>query len=371
MEMPTNSALKVKRATYGAIGSALGTGAGVLAALLFMAGMYFFNRKTILKRVAHDKHEHIESYGQIVKMITLIVTTFILSTAAYNLSSVVNSKMYVDVMPKLLGWDGTAAYHDYGIFSGMAQTISNIPIAFASAMAAAMIPSVASMLAAGQIGEAREKIGVAVKSTMIISIPAAVGLFALAKPLTALLFPSQPDEVLTYAGYLLMSLALSVVFYALSTLNSSILQGLGKVNTPIVNAALALVVQTVTVYALLRYTRLDLYSLSIVNTLYSGMMFWLNQWAVKRAVGYRQEMRRTFYVPALAAAVMGAIGWGVYEILYLFTESMRIAVLPAILVAVIAYFILLLELKGLTEKELLGFPKGYLVVRIAKKCRLL
>ena len=82
-------------------------------------------------------------------------------------------------------------------------------------------------------------------------------------------------------------------------------------------------------------------------------------------------MRRTFYVPALAAAVMGAIGWGVYEIFYLFTESMRIAVLPAILVAVIAYFILLLELKGLTEKELLGFPKGYLVVRIAKKCRLL
>jgi len=371
MEMPVEEALKIKRATYGAIGSALGTGAGVFSALLFMALMYALNRNYIMKRIEKDKHDRIESYFSIIKTITLIVTPFILSTAVYNLSSVVNSKMYVDVMPEILGTDGTAAYHDYGIFSGMAQTISNIPIAFASAMASAMIPSVASYIAAGQMEEAKDKIGVAVKSTMMISIPSAVGLFALAKPVTVLLFPSQTDEVLTYGGFLLMSLSLSVVFYALSTLNSSILQGLGKVNTPIINAAIALVVQTSAVYVLLRYTGLDLYSLAIANTLYSAMMCVLNQWAVSRAIGYRQEYKTSFGIPALASLIMGVIAFIIYIILYLAGVSVRIAVLPAVAVALAAYFVAMLKLKGLDEQELNGFPKGYLLVKIAKKCRLM
>lgn len=371
MEIPADETLKVTRATYGAVGSALGTGAGVLVALLFMLAIYALNRRLIYRRIDHDRHEYLDSYGEIIKTITLVVTPFILSTAVYNLSSVVNSKVYVDVIPDMMKLDSTASYNNYGIFSGMAQTISNIPIAFASAMASAMIPSVATFVAAGKINEARDKIGVAVKSTMVISIPSAVGLLVLAKPVTGLLFPSQTDETLTFAGTLLMSLSLSVVFYALSTLNSSILQGLGKVNTPIVNAAIALTAQTVTLFLLLRFTKLDLYSLVVANTLYSGIMCVLNQWAVRRAIGYRQELIGSFGIPFLASAFMGAAAWVVYEVVYLLTDSMRIAVLPALAVAVPVYFVMMLMLRGLTEEELLGFPKGHLLVRIARRIGLM
>lgn len=371
MEIPADETLKVTRATYGAVGSALGTGAGVLVALLFMLAIYALNRRLIYRRIDYDRHEYLDSYGEIIKTITLVVTPFILSTAVYNLSGVVNSKVYVDVIPDMMKLDSTASYNNYGIFSGMAQTISNIPIAFASAMASAMIPSVATFVAAGKISEARDKIGVAVKSTMVISIPSAVGLFVLAKPVTALLFPSQTDETLTFAGTLLMSLSLSVVFYALSTLNSSILQGLGRVNTPIVNAAIALTAQTVTLFLLLCFTKLDLYSLVVANTLYSGIMCVLNQWSVRRAIGYRQELIGSFGIPFLASAFMGAAAWVVYEVVYLLTESMRIAVLPVLVVAVPVYFVMMLMLRGLTEEELLGFPKGYLLVKIARRCGLM
>ena len=86
MEVPADQAGQVMRATYGAVGSALGTGVGVLVALLFMAGVYALNRGMILRRVQRDRHEHVDSYGQIFKTITLVVTPFILSTAVYNLS---------------------------------------------------------------------------------------------------------------------------------------------------------------------------------------------------------------------------------------------------------------------------------------------
>lgn len=42
-----------------------------------MAGVYALNRGMILRRVQRDRHEHVDSYGQIFKTITLVVTPFI------------------------------------------------------------------------------------------------------------------------------------------------------------------------------------------------------------------------------------------------------------------------------------------------------
>lgn len=365
------AAENVTQAVNGAVGSALGTGIGVLVALLFMLGIYGLNRGLIHNRIRRDRHRDVDSYGSILKMITAVVTPFILSTAVYNLSSSVNTKIYTDFYPQLKELDLVEITARWGVFSGQALTISNIPIAFASAMAAAMIPSVAQLIAARDIDGTREKIGVAVKTTMLISIPCGVGLFVLGKPVTALIFPSARAESLELAGRALMALSLSVIFYALSTLNSSILQGLGKVNTPIVNAAVALAIQTAAAWGLLFYTKSDIYGIAIANTLYSGIMCVLNQWAVRRTVGYRQELKKTFGIPLLAALFMGAAAWAVYEGMFLLTQSMRISVIPAVLVAVIVYFVMLLAMRGVTKEELMGMPKGYLLVRIATKCRLL
>lgn len=370
LDVPADETAMVTRATYGAIGSAVGTGAGVLAGLLFMAGVYALNRKMIHKRIQRDTHTHVDSYGQIMKNITMVVTPFILSTAVYNLSTTINNAVYTKWYPAFKELDSVTIYTNYGIFSGQSMTISNIPIAFASAMASAMIPSIASLVAAKDLAGARSKIGTAVKSTMVISIPCAVGLLVLAKPITYMLFP-RSDEVVTLASRLLMTLSLSVIFYALSTLNSSILQGLGRVNAPIWNAGIALVIQTAAAVGLLLYTDLDLYSLAIANTLYSGAMCLLNQISVRKAIGYKQEMMRTFVIPFLASALMGVAAWGVYEGVYLLTESMRIALIPALIVAVAVYFAMLILLKGVTKQELLGFPKGHLLVKVAQKCRLL
>lgn len=370
LEMPVEETVKVERATRGAIGSALGTGAGVLVALLFMVGIYCLNRGLIYRRIRHDRHTQEESFGSIMRMITLVVTPFILSTAVYNLSSTVNNSIYTKLLPAVKKLDTVEIYSRWGIFTGQPQTIANIPIAFASAMAAAMLPTVAQLVAAKNWEGAREKIQLAVKVTMIISIPCAVGLFVLARPITGLLF-TNTAEAEELATKLLMALSLSVVFYALSTLNSQILQGLGRLNAPIINAGIALVIQTGAAVSLLLFTELDLYSIAIANTLYAGTMCVLNQLSVRRAIGYRQELLKTFAVPFLASVFMGAVAWAVYEGLLLLTSSPKIAVLPAILVGAVVYFALLLLFRGVSEQELRSFPKGQLLVRAAKKCRLL
>lgn len=371
LEMPTEETEQILRATRGAIGSALGTGVGVLVALLFMLAVYKLNKSFIDRRIRYDRHAEVDSYREILKMITMVVTPFVLSTAIYNLNDTINNAFYTKIYLKVRELDTVGTYSGWGVLSGQALTISKIPIAFASAMAAAMIPTVAQLIAARNVEGAKDKIGVAVKTTMIISIPCAVGLFVLARPVTCLLFPANTQASEELATGLLMALAISIVFYALSTLNSQILQGLGRMNVPIVNAAIALGFQTVVVVVLLFFTKLDLYSVVIANIIYSGIMCVLNQLAVRKAIGYRQEIMRTFVIPLLASAFMGAVAWAVYEGFLLMTKSPRISVIPAVLIGAAAYFALLILFRGVTETELRGFPKGHLLVRLAKKCRLM
>ena len=342
-----------KEAVWGAAGSAVGTGMGVVMGLLVMLGMYLLNRRIIMKRVQKDKHHRVSPYSEIFKEITLLVTPFILSTAIYNLSSVVNSQIYQG---------------SYKWVEGAAEETVNKTFGL---LAAAMIPSITESITSKLFDDAKAKIALAVKTTMIISIPSAVGIGVLAKPIILLLFPRTTPEELDIAGKVLVVLSLSVMFFALSTLNNSILQGIGRVNTPVINAAIALVIQTVILFVLLKFTNLGIYSVAIVNLVYSAILSFLNQFFVGRELGYRQELKRTFGSPLLASVIMGLAAWGSYQALYAVTLSMRISVIPAIIVAVVFYFAALLIFNGLTEEELKSIPKGHLIVKVAKKCKLL
>ncbi|MGN1148553.1 MAG: lipid II flippase MurJ, partial [Lachnospiraceae bacterium] len=296
-------AWNTKHATYGAIGSALGTSVGVVAALLFMWGIYGLNKKTIHKRIARDRHEE-EDYRSILKTISSVIVPFILSTAIYNLSTFLNQTIYTWICSSVKGMEASEYSTRYGIFSGKAVVISNIPIALSSAMASAVLPSISARIGQGDMEGAREKTAQAVKTTMLIAIPAAVGIAVLARPITWLLFPQKSS--IDTAAKLLTALAASVIFYSLSTLTNSILQGIGKVKVPVHNAAIALMIQTLVVGILLLFTDMDLYGLVIAMLVYSGSMCILNQFSIRKYMDYDQEVFRTFVTPLVSSAFMGA-----------------------------------------------------------------
>lgn len=357
------------RAIYGAIGSALGTGSGVLIALLFMWAIYGLNRKMILGRVQRDTRHDELSYGQIFGIIFGMVTPFILSTFIYNFSTSLNQTIYTKVMKYVMALSEAEIAVNYGVFAGKAVVISNIPIAIASSMSAAMIPSISGSYAQGDRERTHQQVHVAVQTTMLISIPCAFGMFALAQPITELLFPQK--ESLLLAASLLRAISISVVFYALSTLTNAVLQGIGKVNAPVLNAALALILQTIVLVLLLAYTDLSLYALAIAMVVYSFLMCLLNNIVVRKALGYRQEFKKTFIKPALSAAVMGVAAYYVYKVVYMLIQINVIALLPAIFVAVMIYFTLVIKTGALSEEELFHIPKGTMIVRLAKKLHLL
>ena len=357
------------QAVYGASGSAIGTGSGVIIALLFMLGVFLLNKEYINRKVKRDNSSQLLSTGEVYKIIITMVTPVILSTFIYNFNTSLNLTIYTRIMEHVKGFTEAEAYTQYGLFSGKAKQISNIPIAIASAMSSAMIPGISGSFAQGDIAGTNRRIGTAIKTTMFLTIPSAVGLTVLAKPVTLLLYPQKAS--VDTVSYLLAAMSISIIFYALSTISNAVLQGIGKVNLPVVNAAVALVIQTVVLVPLLLTTDLGLYTLVIATVLYSFLMCILNGISVKKELKYKQEIIKTFLLPGWAAILMGAAAFGVYHGLYLLIHMNVVCLAAAILVAVPIYFVLTIKMGAVGRKDLLALPKGTLFVRVAEKCRLI
>lgn len=358
------------KAVYGAMGSALGTGAGVLIALVFMYWVYSINKKTIRRQIKRDRTGELLSNEQIFKIIIFMVTPVILSTFIYNSNTSINQKIFEEIYGTVKGVSEKEIATMYGIFAGKAVVLANIPIAIASAMSAAIIPTVSGTYARGAKQETNEKIGEAIHTTMLISIPAAVGLFSLAAPVVTLLFPRQKESI-ELAASLLQVMTFSIIFYGVSTLTNGVLQGIGKVNKPVINAAAALVIQTIVLVPLLLFTDLGLYAMAFAMIVYSFFMCVLNGISIRKCLGYKQKYIKTFVLPFIAAVLMGVAAHYTYKGLYYLIKSNMISLFVSIGVGGIIYFVAAIKIRAITEAELRRFPKGALLVTIAKKVHLL
>ena len=354
------------RASYGAAGGTIGTGAGVLAGVLFMAGVYALNKKTIKRRIERDTGHTDESYRDIFKMILLVVTPFIISTGIYNINSFLDNTIYQQIMMNVKGMEeAVVATNLSAIAKG--TKISNIPIAMASAMATALIPGISSDFAKGNPEGVKNKVAKSIKVTMLISIPCAVGIGVLAKPVMKVIF-HQPES-LQISSILLSCMAVSIIFYALSTLTQAILQSIGRMNMPIINASAAVILHAGVMIAMMLFLdeKYSLFYYVFATVLYSFLLCVLNQIAVHRYLQYRQEVDKTFLRPVIASAIMGVIAFGIYQGLYYLCGINIISLAAAVLVGCAVYFILVIRWKAVSEEELCSMPKGQLLIRIAKK----
>jgi stage V sporulation protein B len=341
------------------------------------------NRPSIQRRVKRDKTKEVLGYGEIYKIIIVMVTPVILSTFIYNLNTASNLKFYQEIMQIVKEYSEVEATTKYGLYSGKAMQIINIPIAIASSMSAAIIPTIARTYEMKAAKETNAKIAQAIKVTMLISIPSSVGLLVLAKPVVMLLYP-QKATVDTVA-LLIQTMSVAVVFYGLSTLTNAVLQGTGKVNKPVTHALLAWIIQTAVLVPMLVYTELDLYSLCIATVLYSLLMCMLNGITIRKHLGYKQEVFRTFVLPSISAFWMGLVTAGVYygmdALVDMLGAAMEmpvsdftcniICLIPSLLAAVIVYFMLVIKLGALNQNELKAMPKGHLLLKIAGKLHLI
>ncbi len=350
---------------FGAAGGALGTGAGALTALILFVGLYLMYRPKMKRRIRKEQGTSAESYGMITSTLFLTVVPIIVSSSLYNSSTVIDNVLFGQIMTGL--GEAKQIASQWGIYSGKYHLLFNIPVAVANSLSSSLIPALSRAVAEKDRKQTLNRIASAIRFSMIIAIPSAVGLAVLAAPISNLLFPGRDNTDLIKMTCYGSS---AVVVYSLSTVTNAVLQGINRMKTPIRNAGISLVLHTVILFVMLRYLHMGIYGVLYANILFALFICILNARSIARFKRYRQEVKKTFLIPMVASAIMGAAAFGVYRAAYSIFGNL-ISTGISVLVAVAVYFVLLILLKGVDAQELRSMPGGTRLSGLARKLHLM
>ena len=350
---------------YGAAGGTLGTVAGAAAALVFVVFIFLIYQRVVKKKMKRDRSRHKETYEEIFRVLLLTIAPVILSATVYNICGVIDNAMFGKIMAAQ-GHKESEYAALLGIISGKYDTLINVPLAFSSAIASAMMPSIVAAVKNRSRKQLHNKIELFSRFTMVVAIPSAVGFIVLAKPLLDLIFFTEDNRI---AAVTLQFGALSVISYCLSTITNAALQGMDRMMTPVYSAAAALVVHIISLFIMMVVFKWGIYAVVLSKIVFSVTACIFNAHALREYAGFVQERKKTFIIPAIASVIMGVVALVVHLFFELFLGT-HIATILALLAAVTVYGTAIILLGGLTEAEMRQMPMGTKLIAICKKFRL-
>lgn len=352
--------------SYGAAGGTLGTLCGAIAALAYLAFIMFLYRTYNAKSLRRRQQIPVESWSHVYTALLFTLTPIILSQFVYQLSGSVDNSLFGQIMDGK-GLTETQRATLLGIYGGEYRLLSNVPVAIASSLGASMIPSIVQSRTKHNRQEVKHKIYMTVKFNMLIAIPCAVGMGVLAGPIMQLIF--HDDSRLS--ADLMRIGSFAVVFFSLSTVTNAVLQGIDRMSKSVTHSAVSLVLHIILVYVMLERLEWNVYGLVIGNVTFALVVCILNWLSIGRVLRYRQEVKTTFFLPLIAASLMGAAALGTYQGVFALVHKNTVAILVSIPLAMAIYAVLIVLFRVVTEEELPEMPFGRKLLTLFRKLHLM
>ena len=350
-----------------AAGGTFGTVASVGVALLFMIVIYLGYRNGFKRRMKKDKTRRRESDRAIYRAITYTILPIVLSTLVYNISTIIDQGVFNHILAGM-GFTQKQYATVWGIYSGKFRVLMNVPLSIASCLAPSVVPALTEAMANNDLREAGLRTRDTIRYTMVFTIPCAVGMAALARPIMMMLYGN--NDSLALAAGIMQSGALLTVLLALSTLTTGILQGLGEMQAPLVHAATAVAIHLGFLVLFVVKFKWNIYGVVYANIIFGLIICLLNARSIRKKLHYRQEIKKTFLVPVIAAGVMGIAAYLVHRVFNLFAGN-TISTILAVCVGAVVYGICLVKLGGILEREIRRLPKGDLLADILIRLNIL
>ena len=358
----------VYASAWGAAGGTLGTLMGALVALLFFLLLFGAYRKYLKKRMKRDRTAIVDSAGTIMKLIISTAVPVIISTTAYNIINLLDSSLFSHYMASIGNSDGYRSI--WGAYMGKYMLLINVPVAFSSALSSSLVPSLTEAFVKNNRSMMIRKVNTALRVTMLIAIPCAVGLTVLARPIMSLLFTEESSDA---AIYLTVG-SLTVVFFSLSTITNGILQGISKMKVPVRHSLISLAIHLVLVYLFVWQFGMGIYGVIISYIAFGVCMCTMNSFSIGKYLNYQQQATSIYVLPAICSLAMGVICFFVHKGMTMVISGSLgnlLGVILAIAVGIVVYFVMMVLTKALNRDTMADLPMGGKMIRLARKMHLM
>lgn len=338
-------------AAFAILGITISSGFSMLMLLIMKAK---YTRRRVIRR--GQRLRDFSSLRGILSELVRIALPITLSSSVISLSGVLD---LVTVMHRLqsVGYSAEIANAIYGNYTALAGSMVNMPIVLIVPISTGLVPYITASLAEGRRDRVRTTVETALRSTLLIAMPAAFGMSALAKPILCLLFE---DGAAQSAAPLLAILAPSLIFTALANVTGSILQSVGGVSIPVLSMTAGGCVKLVLSWFLIG--KIGIYGTPIGTFFCYFVICLINFGFLTARTGVRIRFSSTFLKPLIAALVCGAVAGMGYPLFCRWMPD-AFATLCAIFVGGLAYLLVLLLIGGVEDDDLAVLPGGKRLLR--------
>lgn len=194
------------------------------------------------------------------------------NAALLPLSQMLDSVLVV----RLLSRHTLRAVHVYGLFAGSAVSLVAMPATLCCGLVAAAVPAVASCMAQGREEEGRRRALFALAVTLVLALPCAAGLLALAPFLVRLLYPALGVEDAVLLVRLLRLMSVSAATLAAVDTLAACLTAMGLARRAALSMLIAVIVKAALQFALVGNPALGITGAAIASNACYLVAFFLD-----------------------------------------------------------------------------------------------
>ena len=325
--------------------------------------LYYGERKT---EIAQDIKSSTNYKAYRIKDIIKTILSVSIPISLSSLMSVITKN--IDAITVVSGlktfMTEASAKIQYGILAGKVDALTAVPLSLNIAFATALVPTIASAKAVGNIQTARERTELSLLITILIGLPCTVGMFVFAPQILNLLFPNANR------GELLLQISsLTIIFSVLIQTVNAGLQGIGKIMVPATALGIGVIVKYILNLILIKNPSIGVYGAGIASLCCNVVVFLIGITVLIKNMKLQLDLGKFMIKPILSTGMMAIVSLYVYNVLQKLIAN-QLATVISIACAGIIYIISLLILRNLTKEEIYKMPQGDKIVKALQILRL-
>lgn len=344
---------------WAAAGSAMGSLAGATAGLVLLVAFFVATERSDLAAGGGPVRRPFRrrqpgapppaTAFETAKHLVSLAAPVILAALVGPLLEALNA-IIVPARLQFAGFSVAQSTELYGRLSVMALSLVALPGVAAAAIATSLVPQVAAAYAGGKQRRGRELARQAVRSALVVGIPATVGLAVLPVQICAFLF-GDPG-----GGVPLSAMAFGSVFFCLQQTTAGVLNGIGKVHIPAWSGLAGALTAALVNFILTGMPEVGIRGAAIGTGLGFLVAGVLNTLAVGGLTGDGVRAFGVGWRALLASCAMAPVVASVYRALLERTYSNAISTITGISSGIVAYGFALIVLGELSYRELALIP---------------
>lgn len=337
-------------------GASFGGSMGAMIGALTIIIVYLRRKKSIHEEIAASEPTVEYSVARIAKDLLTIAIPITIGSAIAPIMNTIDAALVFRRLQDI-GYTPKVANDLYGQLTGMAQTLVNLPQVFSIAISMSLVPAISTASARKARAELGELISSGIRMTLLIGLPAALGMFVLSKPIIALLYFNNDPDVIASTGDILTYLSLGVVFLTLVQALTAIIQGLGKPLIPVRNLFFGALTKICLTYILTGIPEINIKGAAISTVTAYAVAASLDFYYVIRLADADINLKKILFKPLLSALGMAAI----VKIGYMALSANipdKLATVVAVVLGMLVYGVLLIVTGTITQEDLAIMSKN-------------